>query len=141
MKTLNAQLKTLATAIVILVSTVTVSARGLNNEIKIDTISHINGIVWVGADETAFTNVNLTWTASAATQVASFEIEYSFDMANFTTAVGEVIETANTQNVKSYSFEHRSPLLAKKHVAQYRIKQTDIFGTVIYSEAKMTGLK
>jgi hypothetical protein len=96
--------------------------------------------VWVGTDEVKYTQVSLNWSIAAATNVAKFEVECSFDMENFF-SVETVAEATNANDkVKSFSFDYTSQALNVKPFAQYRIKQTSIYGEVSYSDVKTIGL-
>jgi len=111
--------------------------------IKLESIVTDFGTQWLGKKEVAYGKVTLTWNVNvnADANIVNFEVECSFDFVNYK-SVGETNEEfASNGNTKMYKFEDNSPALTTQNIAQYRIKQTDIFGKVTYSEAKVTGLK
>ena len=69
--------------------------------------------------------VNLYWTADAETNNKYFEVERSFDPANFST-VGLVVGPQAVSNGKNqYSFKDNDNELLKHNVIYYRLKQVD----------------
>ncbi|MEN9571313.1 MAG: hypothetical protein RL172_2544 [Bacteroidota bacterium] len=138
MKTISRQI--IAT-IIFIAASFSATAQQVDANINIQNINSTNGTYWMGTTETAFTTVSLNWNIAAATNISNFEVECSFDMNEFVT-VGKVAEeNSNNDVVKTFSFEHKAAVLAEKQIAQYRLKQTDIYGVVSYSEVKTIGLK
>ncbi len=81
------------------------------------------------SDKTVF----LDWKTALETNSAYYEVERSFDAANFKTA-GLVLDGfAGEQGSKSYKFKDNSNELRGKTQAHYRLKLIENDGTVIYS--------
>lgn len=81
--------------------------------------------------------VNLFWITDAETGNDHFEVERSFDQANFST-VGIVLGAqSNTGISNQYSFKDGAPELLNHAVIYYRLKQVDADGKFTYSVVKM----
>jgi hypothetical protein len=132
MKTFN----NIIAAIIFTATAFTAQAQQINFETPVAT----KNTVWAGSEEVKYTQVNLSWSIAAVANVAKCEVECSFDMQNFF-AVETITEATTTNDkVNSYSFNYTSKALDVKPIAQYRIKQTNIYGQVSYSEVKTIGL-
>ena len=81
--------------------------------------------------------VNLFWITDAEVRNDHFEVERSFDQANFST-IGVVLGAQSTSAIsKQYSFKDASPELLSHAVIYYRIKQVDANGKSTYSVVKV----
>lgn len=76
--------------------------------------------------------VTLNWVTEQEINNDHFEVERSFDGANFTT-IAVVLDGFGTGIQKSYMAKDNAPELATKTVVYYRLKQIDINGRVTYS--------
>ncbi len=80
--------------------------------------------------------VDLTWTTSAET-TDHFEVERSFDHANFTT-VGLILGAqSQIKGVDQFNVEDKSQEISNHAVVYYRLKQEDATGSITYSSVKM----
>ena len=81
--------------------------------------------------------VNLYWTADAETNNNYFEVERSFDQANFST-VGLVAGPQLVSNGKNqYSFKDNDNDILKHNVIYYRLKQVDLNNNYTLSVVQM----
>jgi len=89
-------------------------------------------------DATLNNNVaNLFWITDAEVKNDHFEVERSFDQANFST-IGVVPGAQSTSAIsKQYSFKDASVELLNHAVIYYRIKQVDANGKATYSSVKV----
>lgn len=81
----------------------------------------------------ASANVNVAWKTEQEINTNRFEIQRSFDNANFQT-VATVAASGNSNVVKSYSFVDKSN--TSKDVSFYRLKLVSNTGMVAYSNIK-----
>ncbi|HKP31399.1 MAG TPA: T9SS type A sorting domain-containing protein [Chitinophagaceae bacterium] len=77
-------------------------------------------------------DVRLNWATANETENNHFEIERSFDGANWTT-IGMVLGAINSATTTSYSFTDKN---VKASVVYYRIKQVDNNGQFTYTSIK-----
>ncbi len=81
--------------------------------------------------------VNLSWTLNAELQNDHFEVERSFDQANFSTA-GIILGAQSTnKNIEQYSFRDNASEILKHTVIFYRLKQVNPGGAFSYNSVKM----
>lgn len=77
--------------------------------------------------------VNFKWTTSVVATFNHYEVERSFNNADFTT-VGMILDGFDTDNAqKAFRFKDNKSALKGQSIAYYRMKQINNDGTVSYS--------
>ena len=80
--------------------------------------------------------VNLNWTTNAAISNDHFEVERSFDNADFSTAAFVMGAQSQSNGTDQYSFTDKDQRIANHNVIYYRLKQVDVNGNFSYSVVK-----
>ncbi|MDQ6901830.1 MAG: T9SS type A sorting domain-containing protein [Bacteroidota bacterium] len=81
--------------------------------------------------------VNLVWSIDGGAQVDHFEIEKSFDQANFSTTGMVLGDLSTINNRTQYSFTDESGEIANQTITYYRLKIIDARGNITYSPVKI----
>jgi len=81
--------------------------------------------------------VNLNWTTSTEVSNDHFEVERSFDEANFSTIAFVLGAQSEKNGADQYSFADKDPEILHNNVIYYRLKQVDVNGNYTYSVVKM----
>src|SRR6185312_6282187 len=80
--------------------------------------------------------VNLNWTVNSQISNDHFEVERSFDNADFSTAAFVMGAQSQSNGIDQYSFTDKDQRIANHNVIYYRLKQVDINGNFSYSVVK-----
>jgi hypothetical protein len=81
-------------------------------------------------------SVSLSWTTSAEVTNDHFEVERSFDDANFSTAAFVLGAQSVNKGVDQYSFTDNDKRISTHNIIYYRLKQVDVNGNFTYSVVK-----
>ena len=80
--------------------------------------------------------VSLNWTTSAEINNDHFEVERSFDHANFSTAAFVLGAQSVNKGIAQYSFKDNDKRILNHKIIYYRLKQVDANGKYTYSVVK-----
>jgi hypothetical protein len=80
--------------------------------------------------------VNLNWTINSQISNDHFEVERSFDNANFSTAAFVMAAQSQHNGVDQYSFTDKDQGISNHNIIYYRLKQVDVNGNFSYSVVK-----